>query len=228
MEPNHGTLSSQRVGRRAIGLLLGAVMAVGLAVPTAAAGPERIKDAFPILFPDFDRGLAVFINTTRDAQCTPEAIAFEEALLELFEWFEDPVGPEPVLPPEPDYVPGMDDITIQQKVTGKGALVSHMKASGLATEVWPMVDDPPGVGPCTDTSGSATPWTGTARVQGNDNDVEVSGSRGNSWGDSGRATVSRNGKTAVYSWRFHLNDRCYEPEDGPPVCLIERSSFKVK
>lgn len=91
-----------------------------------------------------------------------------------------------------------------------------------------MVDDPPGVGPCTDTRKSATPWTGTARVQGNDNDVLVSETRGNDFSDSGRVSVSRYGKRAVSSWRFHVNDRCYQPEDGAPACLVERSSFKVR
>jgi hypothetical protein len=222
MQPDRRTRLS-RFGHKAVGLLLGAVMAASLAAPVAAAGPERIKESFPIMFPDFDRGLAIFINTTREAQCTPEAIAAEEAFLE---WLEGPMNEPP--PPEAPYVPGIKDITIQEKVTGKGALVSHMKGSGLLAEIWPMVDDPPGVGPCLDTSASSTPWVGTARVQGNDNDVFVSETRGNSWGDSGRATVFRNGKKAVYSWRFHLNDRCYVPEDGPPACLIEQSSFKVR
>ena len=94
-------------------------------------------------------------------------------------------------PPEAPYVPGIKDITIQEKVTGKGALVSHMKGSGLLAEIWPMVDDLPGVGPCLDTNASSTPWVGTARVQGNDTEVFVSETRGNSWGDSGRATVGR-------------------------------------
>lgn len=210
-----------------------ALLAVAIVAPMTAAAPDRYEERLTILFPDEDRGLIIFVNTTRDDYCTPAVVAWEEDVIQwsidFDEWVDGgEVGPEPEFPPDPasGFAEGNDPIRIQEKVTGQGALVWHMNAKGLDAEIWPMVDDPFFVGPCTDSRANGG-LVGTAQVQGNDNDVFVSGTRGNSWGDRGTIMArDADGEPHKYSWRFHTNDRCYVPEDGPPRCLIEQSSLK--
>lgn len=86
------------------------------------------------------------------------------------------------------------------------------------------------MGPCTDTDDDAWPLvSGTASWQGNDHDFLRSGTRGNASGHWGCAELSDDaGNEYSYSWRFHVNDRCHAPEDGPPSCLIERATLEMK
>ena len=220
--------------RHRIRSLLGAAaISLLLAAPAAAAPPDTFEEHFTIIFPDVERGLVIFVNTTREDYCTPDVVAWELAFIQWiadFEaWLEGAmVGPEPPFPEDPPsgFPEGNDPIVSRVKETGQGAVVAHREGVNMDAEIWPMIDNPPLVGPCTDTDPADTPLVGTADWSSNDNDVFVSGTRGNSFGDRG-TIVGRdaNGKPFKYSWRFHLNDRCYTPEDGPPACLIETSSF---
>jgi hypothetical protein len=60
-----------------------ALLVVGVSSASAASGPpDRYEERLAILFPDFENGKVVFINTDRDMICTPEQIAFEEWILD--------------------------------------------------------------------------------------------------------------------------------------------------
>ena len=211
-----------------------ALLLMALAAPVTAAPPERFEEHFTIAFPDEERGLVILVNTTRADYCTPDVVAWELAVIQ---WQADhdawdqggQVGPEPPFPPDPasGFPEGNDPIETQQKETGQGAIVFHQTAKGLDAEIWPMVDDAPLVGPCTDTDAGDTPLVGTANYSGNDNDRLGSGTRGNAFGDQGSIVGRRaDGKPFKYSWRFHTNTRCFAPEDGPPACFMDTSSFR--
>lgn len=152
-----------------------------LAVPAAANAPERLEEPIFLLFPDTKYGLAVFVNITRDDYCDWEAGGF--------------VGPPPV----------GELVETQVVETGKGALVGSFRTN-VSIELWQLDDDvPPLVGPCEDTDGQAAPWaTGAARVEGNDNDLDATLTRTDSFGDRGQADVTdAAGAAWHYSWRFH-------------------------
>lgn len=126
--------------------------------------------------------MAAFVNITRHDYCAWETGGF--------------VGPPPV----------GELVETQLHETGQGALVVTFRAD-VSIELWMFDDDvPPLVGPCEDTDGQAGPWaTGSARIEANDNDLDVSGTRTNSFGGRGQATVAdANGDLWHYSWLMRL------------------------
>jgi hypothetical protein len=135
-------------------------------------------------------------------------------------------------PDQPVFPDGDVSVTVMVNDTGQGALVASVKASGLAIELWRLdaEDDRPFVGPCTDTDDELTLFAdGTASVRGNDNDLFGSQTRGNAFGDFFQADVAdADGNEYSYSHRFHVNSRCYQPEAGPPACLIESNTLRAK
>jgi hypothetical protein len=209
--------------RRTLILLMAlALLVVGVSSSASAASgpPDRHEETFPILFPDFENGYVVFINTTRELVCTDGQIAFEEWIL------GGEVGP----PPGPGFqFAGIDPIAIQEIMVGDGVMVGLAKGSNLHTELWEL-DDPAdlGVGPCTDTDDKMEMFAdGTSRYQGNDNDLFVSDTRGNAFGDRGVASLTgADGESYTYTHRFHLNSRCYVPEFGPPACLLDSATLR--
>lgn len=207
-----------------ISLVAAGVLAVA-ATPLAAAGqPARFEVPFTILFPDTNLGLVVLINMDRETYCTPEIVAWEEAWIAWIEGGE--VGDPPADPTFPD---GFDPISVQESEAGQGALISMASAAGLSIELWEIDADPPLVGPCTDTDDADhLVASGTVAFRSNDNDVFGSGTRGNAFGDRGIASLESDDGTAYrYSWLFHVNSRCYSPDDGPPACLVETSSLRA-
>jgi hypothetical protein len=210
--------------RRTLILLMAlALLVVGVSSSASAASgpPDRHEETFPIVFPDFENGYAVFINTTRELVCTDGQIAFEEWIL------GGEVGP----PPGPGFqFEGIDPIAIQSKMVGDGVIVQLAKGSNLPTELWEL-DDPAdlGVGPCTDTDDKDEKFAeGTSRWQGNDNDLFGSDTRGNAFGDRGVASLTgvQDGESYTYTHRFHVNSRCYVPEAGPPACLLDSAMLR--
>lgn len=137
-----------------------ALLMMGLVAPTSAAPPQQSEEPIFLLFPDPENGLAVFVNITRENFCAWEAGGF--------------VGPPPV----------GELVSAQFKETGQGAVVSSFQAD-VSIELWRFDSDvPPLVGACEDTDGQVGPWaTGDARIEANDNDVDVSLTRTNSFGD---------------------------------------------
>lgn len=199
------------------------------AAPSAGAAPSRSREPLLNLFPDFERGLVILMNTSREAYCTPGVVAWEEAVIAWIADFDEwvaggEIGPEPPFPDDPPggFPDGEKLVLIQSKETGKGAIVEHVRARKVHSEIWPMVDDPPGVGPCTDSIPDGDPLVGTGSFMNNDNDLFGSGTRGNAFGGWGR--IRAEGRT--YSWRFHTNSRCYVPDEEPPRCEIDRSSLR--
>ncbi len=209
--------------RGILGLAAAAALAISAAGPALAAPPARFTAPALFLFPDFNLGLVVLINIDRETICSPEQVAWEEAFIAWLEGGE--VGDPPEPPIDPD---GFDGIAFLEKETRQGAVVQLFKASGISAEIWELDADAPGIGPCTDTDDAMRLiGSGTARFIANDNDLFGSGTRGNAFGDRGVITVQDDeGNASRYSWLFHVNSRCYAPEDGPPACLLERSSLR--
>lgn len=210
--------------RLILGLLAGSLMAA-MAAPATAAPPEKSQIPFTIQHLDEQNGLVAFMNIGREAYCTQAVVDFENAIIN---WIAD--GMVDPFPDEPAFEDGIKDIAVQTKVTGKGAIVGQAKGSGLYIELWDLEDNPPIVGPCTDTDGGDGLFAkGTGSFHGKDNDLEGTGTRGNAFGDQGRASVTDgSGNGYQYSWLFRLNDRCYAPDDGPPACLLDTSTLRAR
>lgn len=210
------------MGRRAVVVVASLAILGAVLAPTASGAGEpavqRFEEPWFTAFPDEERGLVVLVNLTRDLVCTDAQVADELAFLAWLEGGE--VGP----PPEPTAEPfqGIAPATVQVVETGKGALVFTLRARDMPMELWPLDEDAPLVGPCTDTEESDTPYAvGTAQFRVNDNDLEVSGTRGNAFGDHGHALLRTVDGTPVHAhWRFHVNDRCYGSLD-----LVAASCF---
>lgn len=200
------------------------IMAMGASAFAAASPPDKFEAPITNTHPDLENDLAVFVNTSRDAYCTPEVIAFEEAVVA---WLESGGA----FPEEPAFTDGFELISGKTKVTGQGAVVASINARGLHIELWVLdaPEDRPFVGPCLDTDDANTMFgSGTSTLQGRDNDFDNSGTRGNSFGERGRANVSGDSGDYAYSWKFHLNSKCYTPEDGPPSCLLDTATLRAK
>lgn len=77
-------------------------------------------------------------------------------------------------------------------------------------------------------SGSV-PGFGVTSYKAQDNDAFGSGTRGNSFGHQGKASLTdTDGNDWSYKWKFHINDRCYAPADGPPACLENPGTLTAK
>jgi hypothetical protein len=205
-----------------LSLCAGILLTASTGVSALAAPPDRFTEPILLISPDFELGLVLFVNMDRETLCTPEQVAFEEDFLA---WIE---GGEVGDPPEPPQDPeGFKSVSFLVKETGKGAIVQHIRASGLPAEVWEMDPDAPGIGPCTDTDGVLTRvGAGTASFRANDNDLFGSGTRGNAFGDRGVIRlIDEDGDALRYSWRFHVNSKCHVDDDESPVCLIAGSAL---
>jgi hypothetical protein len=176
-----GSPGKERGHLRALGA---AVLAVALmtvpAVAASAGPPERFEEPFFSVSVDEGNELAVFLGITRDNACAWEAGGFE--------------GPPPA-----DGV-----VSLQVKETGKGAIVVSFQGE-VSIELWQFDGDvPPLSGVCEATDDQDGPWaTGMARWGGTDNDVDVSLTRTNSFGDRVHATLfDADGGAWIYSFSF--------------------------
>ncbi len=204
--------------RISVALFAGLMMGV-MAVPAGAAPPEKLELPLTFGWPDLGNEVAVFINYDRDTYCDEVGFEYENALLA---WLEGGMSEPP--PPPPEY-PGDELVSVLLKETGQGALVGQINEKSLGIEIWTL-DSPenrPLVGPCTDTDDDgAFLASGTTSYHANGNDLFGSETRGNAFGDRGTASLTdADGNPYTYSWRFHVNSRCYTPEDGPPACLVD-------
>ncbi len=222
------------------------VLAATLPGVAAEAGSPNVEEVFPgIDFPDFENGFVVFLNTTREAVCTDEQVESEFAFLDwfinedgeaFFRYLEENNGdptdyqgvfppPEPPRPARPEGIVAFRRLS---KETKKGAIIESVRGSNVPTELWRQDENPPGVGPCTDTLGQEAAFaTGTSMARSNDNNLFDSPSRNTSFGNHLRASLTdAEGNDFVYDARFQLNFRCNTPEFGPPACLIERTTIR--
>jgi hypothetical protein len=213
------------VRRRIPELFVAAILTLVLAAPASAGPPDRFEEPFTANFPDTQLGLVVFVNTDRAAYCTDDVVDWEEA---VFAWLLGGAQGDP--PEDPEFPSGFDGVSIQEHETRSGAVIYQAKGSDLTIELWQMDADAPLIGPCTDTDDAMHRVArGSASFIGNDNDLFGSGTRGNAFGDRGRADLTDDaGNAWHYSWLFHINSRCYTPEDGAPRCLLERSALQAR
>jgi hypothetical protein len=211
--------------RRLSALLAAATLVLTFAGSASAGPPDRFEDPFAVIFPDLQNELVVFINSDRATACTADVVAWEAAFLAWLEGGE--VGPEP---PLPEFPGGLDPIAIQAHETAQGAVIYLAKGSGLTMELWEMDADAPLIGPCTDTDDAMHRIAvGTGSYLGNDNDLFGSETRGNAFGDRGQGYLTDDAGNAYrYAWLFHINSRCYAPEDGPPACLLELATLQPR
>ena len=166
--------------------LLSMLMTLAVA-PASAAPPVREDvDFFTIPF-DPEHELVAFWNISRDDYCAWEASNFE--------------GPAPV----EQLIPA----TFVE--TGKGAVVMH--GDGVSTlELWALDEGADLSGPCQDTDAQDGPWAvGTAHWTRNDNDLDVSGTRTNAFGERLRGTVV---DAAGNAWHFSGHFRAVIDRDG--------------
>jgi hypothetical protein len=164
-----------RIRRRAALIAGLTVLATSMASPAAAAPPDRIEvDLFTIML-DLEHELVAFWNISRDDFCAWEASDFE--------------GPAPVT----TLIPAQE-----HTVRGEVLMATYGGTSSL--ELWMLDEGADLSGPCQDTDAQTGPWaTGSARLKGHDNDVFVSLTRTNAFGEQLTGTVvDVDGNT----WRF--------------------------
>lgn len=165
--------------RRNLTLVAAAAMLFTLiAAPAAHADPpEQVNDPIFTIHLDPQNNVAVFWNIARDDFCDWVAADFE--------------GP----PPVQKLVPAM------AHEVRSGAVMARYKATRY-TELWNINDPDNPLGPCEDTEGQDGPWaTGYINSTAHDNDLFVSLTRANAFGETGTGTVyDGNGGAWHYSW----------------------------
>lgn len=215
------------MSRRVLITLLAGLMVGVMIAPVSASPPDKFEAPWTFGFPDYENGLAVFINTDRETECTDEVVAWE---LAIAAWLQG--GMEGPPPDEPFFPPGKELVSVQGQETGQGAIVGHISESDLYIEVWTL-DDPENrldVGPCTDTDDQGEFLaSGSTSYKSQDNDAFGTTNRGNSFGHQGKASLTdSDGNDWSYKWKFHVNNRCYAPEFGPPACLRTPGTLTAK
>jgi hypothetical protein len=165
--------------RRATRVAVLALLTAAVASPAAAAPANRIEvDVFSTIL-DLEHELVVFWNISRDDFCAWEATDFD--------------GPAPVTMLIPAH---------EHEVRGELLMVNWGGVSSL--ELWNLDEGADLSGPCQDTDAQAGPWaTGTAHQRGHDNDIDVSLTRTNAFGENLTGTVvDGDGNTWQYMSRF--------------------------
>lgn len=203
--------------KRSITAALGAVVLIGSSAASAVAGPPvDFEEKFAFTGPDFDHGLVVFINTSREAFCTDEQVAREQAIID---WIEagavEEDFPEWALE-RPDGFETWTPLVVQ---TPKGA-IANLKESGQHIELWHMdaPENSPAVGACTDTDDTLElVATGTAVIKATVTDLFGQGLRPASL-DHTRGSADLTGEDGTdyrytFSWRLILP--CTEPPGRP-------------
>ncbi len=154
-----------------------ALLATAAVSPAAAAPPDRIEVDVFVISLDPEHELVVFWNISRDDYCAWEESEF--------------AGPAPVT----TLIPAQEHV-----VRGQVLMATFGGTSSL--ELWMLDEDADLSGPCQDTDAQAGPWaTGTANLKGRDNDVQVSLTRTNAFGEQlNGKVVDVDGNT----WRFSM------------------------
>ena len=197
----------QVIGGTALGC---AALVVGAMVP-AHAGPATMTETFDDIWniaADGTNEVAAFVNTTRDAYCTPDMLAFENALVA---WLAtDRSTPGPTYPGHLADRP----VTVSLMAVGSGNF--RLTASTqVPVELWTFEGGKSSaadnlVQPCVDTDGivdgtdeGTKPGellaAGEGTLTSKDNDANGTGPRTNIWGD--RLTASLSGPEGQYTYR---------------------------
>jgi hypothetical protein len=185
--------------RAVAAVTLAAGLAVSGAAGPASAGADQGRYEGPATvarwYFDDDVNGVVFLNMDRDAECTEEYVAWEQAMVEWYEAGNE--GEFPVAPPE-DSPSGVDMVTwhdvMLPNVHDRDVLLEQSMAEGVHAELWTFHDgiqSPDDLRtPCLDTQGGERVATGTGGWRLVDNDVFGSGSRGNAWTWTHYATLT--------------------------------------
>jgi hypothetical protein len=226
--------SVRRSVRWLIALAALGLVSLGSSSPATATPTQFAPTA---VFPD-PNGFVVFVNTTRELICTAEQVQYETDvvtwismhLADYLAWIEagnDPAQFVPQPPEPPERPAGIELFDRVQRTTAQGAVVQNIRGDDIPIELWVMDEGAPGVGPCLDSASQTLVGTGVADVRAHDNDVFVSGTRTNAFGNTLRAElVDPSGNTFSYSIRFHVNSSCHVPDGEAPVCLIEHFELR--
>lgn len=209
----------------------GATLLLALAmVPTATAAPVAVEDPFAFTGPDFQHDLAIFVNTDRASFCTPQQMAFEQAVRDWLDGGSQGPFPEDPVPPPVGFV-GLPAYFLD---TPLGVIATTRgKVDGLTMELWKL-DDPAdqlGIGACLDTNDANERFaSGTGRFSGMVTDyfgeVFDGGIPRPSFLDRTRGdgiVSTPDGDSYHYSWSF----RQHVPCDGPgPRCEVTRFQLR--
>jgi hypothetical protein len=96
--------------RRRFSVLLAATaLLLAPAAPAAAGGPPVVfPDPFAFTGPDYENGLVVFVNTSRESFCTPEQVDREQMVVDwLLGGMVDPVRCDVQVAAKYDVVAGV-------------------------------------------------------------------------------------------------------------------------
>jgi hypothetical protein len=204
--------------KRSLTAALGAVLLLGVAAaPASAVGPPEVfEDPFAFTGPDFEHGFAVFINTSREAFCTDEQVAREQAFID---WIADGAIEEDF----PEWAlerPAGFETWMPQTIDSPKGLIAQLNESDQHIELW-WLDEPEdafGVGACLDTDDRYELFaSGSATIKGTANDLFESGLRPAAI-DYIRGTADLQGVDGsdyryTFSWRLILP--CTEPPGRP-------------
>lgn len=186
-------------------LLMGALVPAH-AVP--ATHTEVFDDVYTIAA-DGTNELAAFVNTTRDTYCTPEIVAFENALVA---WLAtDRSTPGPTFPGH------LADRSVTASLMAVGGGIFRLTASTqVPVQLWTFEGGKSYaegnlVQPCVDTDGIVDGSDqvtepgqllaeGEGTLTSKDNDANGTGPRTNIWGD--RLTASLSGPGGKYTYRM--------------------------
>jgi hypothetical protein len=147
----------------ALALTVGLI--TSLPVPALADPPEVVEEPIFNVWLDLEHGLVGFWNISRADMCDWAAGGF--------------VGPPPVEAPV--------EATVVE--TKQGALIASFSET-RSLELWNLDADADLIGPCEDTNSQTEPWaTGAFTCTARDNDLTVSLTRTNAFGDWGQGTV---------------------------------------
>lgn len=214
--------------RRPLAVALSAMLLLGVtASPASAAGPPEVfNDPFAFTGPDFDHGLVVFINTSREAFCTDEQTAREQAFVDWIEGgMTDPFPEWALERPE-----GFETWT-PKVIDSPHGVIANLKESDQYIELWWM-DEPEdsfGVGACLDSDDRDEMFAaGTASIKATATDLFEGGLRPAAIDHfRGRADlVGVDGSDYRYSFSWRLILPCEEPPGRP--CEVARFALSER
>ena len=231
---NASTLpTTRRLGstrRRRLVVAVATLLLALATVPTATAAPVAVEDPFAFTAPDFQHGLAIFVNTDRASFCTPQQEAFEQAVRDWLDGGMQGPSPDDPVPPPMGFV-GLSAYFLD---TPMGVIATTRgKIDGLTMELWKL-DDPAdqlGIGACLDTNDANELFaSGTGSFSGMvtdyfgevfDGGISRPSFLERTHGDG--IVTTPDGDSYHYSWSFRQHIPC----DGPgPRCEVAK--FKLR
>ena len=186
----------------ALGLALAATAGLTVAAPAASAGTTVTRSGnFFRIYGDLAWPVpgVLFVNQTREAFCTPEEVAWEDAFAAWLSGSGEDPGPAPA-------ADGLARAPIQDVTLKSGVVMVRAAGHDLPAELWSFDEDVQGpddiIAPCIDSDGAGAERvaTGTGSVKWNDNAYrDDANTRGNAWRYSVEAQLT---DTDGNTWEF--------------------------